>query len=144
MPAEDLELTTRLWSAIRRVNLLVNATIKPRSDTDHWNVLDRWDLPTDGYGDCEDYVLLKRRALMEAGLPRQSLLVTVVTDLQGDGHAVLTVRTDRGDFILDNMTDEVKLWRETSYGFVKRQSQIDPNTWLSLNGTVESPMIVSR
>ena len=69
-----------------------------------------------GVGDCEDYVLLKQRWLVSAGLPRESLLVTVVTDLGGAGHAVLTVHTDRGDYILDNMNDDVKLWRETPYG----------------------------
>jgi predicted transglutaminase-like cysteine proteinase len=39
--------------------------------------------------DCEDYVLLKRRMLMQAGWPREALLVTVVRDKKGDGHAVL-------------------------------------------------------
>ena len=144
LPAEDLELTTRLWSAIRRVNLLVNATIKPRSDTDHWNVLDRWDLPTDGYGDCEDYVLLKRKLLMAEGLPRQALLVTIVKDENGEGHAILTVKTDRGDFILDNMNDDVKPWARLPYRFVKRQSQTDPNVWEQLGEPTSAPLIVSR
>jgi predicted transglutaminase-like cysteine proteinase len=144
LPAEDLELTTRLWSAIRRVNLLVNATIKPRSDTDHWNVLDRWDLPADGYGDCEDYVLLKRKLLMAEGLPRQALLVTIVKDENGEGHAILTVKTDRGDFILDNMTDDVKPWARLPYRFVKRQSQTDPNVWEQLGEPTSAPLIVSR
>lgn len=144
LPAEDLELTARTWSAIRRVNLLVNATIKPRSDTDHWNVLDRWDLPTDGYGDCEDYVLLKRKLLMAEGLPRQALLVTIVKDENGEGHAILTVKTDRGDFILDNMNDDVKPWARLPYRFVKRQSQTDPNVWEQLGEPTSAPLIVSR
>ncbi len=144
LPAEDLELTPRLWSAIRRVNLLVNATIKPRSDTDHWNVLDRWDLPADGYGDCEDYVLLKRKLLMAEGLPRQALLVTIVKDENGEGHAILTVKTDRGDFILDNMNDDVKPWARLPYRFVKRQSQTDPNVWEQLGEPTSAPLIVSR
>ena len=144
LPAEDLELTSRAWSAIRRVNLLVNATIKPRSDMDHWNVLDRWDLPTDGYGDCEDYVLLKRKLLLAEGLPRQALLVTIVKDENGEGHAILTVKTDRGDFILDNMNDEVKPWARLPYRFVKRQSQSDPNVWEQLGEPTSAPLIVSR
>jgi predicted transglutaminase-like cysteine proteinase len=76
--------------------------------------------------------LLKRRMLMQAGWPRQALLITVVRDKQGDGHAVLTVKTDKGEFILDNQTEEVLLWSETEYRFVKRQSQIDPNLWIAL------------
>ena len=144
LPAEDLELTSTNWSAIRRVNLIVNATIKPRSDMDHWNVLDRWDLPTDGYGDCEDYVLLKRKLLLAQGLPRQALLVTIVKDENGEGHAILTVKTDRGDFILDNMSDEVKPWAVLPYRFVKRQSQSDPNVWEQLGEPTSAPLIVSR
>ena len=80
----------------------VNDTIKPITDLEHWGVSERWNYPDDGYGDCEDYVLLKRKMLTQAGWPRQALLITVVRDKQGDGHAVLTVKTDKGEFILDN------------------------------------------
>jgi predicted transglutaminase-like cysteine proteinase len=99
---------------------------------DHWGVIDRWNYPDDGYGDCEDYVLLKRKMLMQAGWPRQALLITVVRDRNGDGHAVLTVKTDKGEFILDNQSPEILLWSETGYHFVKRQSQNDPNYWIGL------------
>ena len=77
-------------------------------------------------------MLLKRRMLMQAGWPRQALLITVVRDRQGDGHAVLTVKTDEGEFILDNQNPEIVLWSETGYHFVKRQSQTDPNNWIAL------------
>ena len=77
-------------------------------------------------------MLLKRRMLMQAGWPRQALLITVVRDRQGDGHAVLTVKTDEGEFILDNQNEDVLLWSETGYRFVKRQSQNDPNVWIVL------------
>ena len=102
------------------------------TDLEHWGVVERWSYPDDGYGDCEDYVLLKRRMLIQAGWPRQALLITVVRDKRGDGHAVLTVKTDKGEFILDNQHEEILLWSETSYRFVKRQSQTDPNVWVSL------------
>ncbi len=144
LPAEDLSLTSGNWNTLRRVNLLVNASIKPRSDMDHWNLLDRWDLPTDGYGDCEDYALLKRKLLMAEGLPRQALLITIVKDENGEGHAILTVKTDRGEFILDNMNDEVKPWAQAPYRFVKRQSQTDPNVWEQLGEPTSAPLIVSR
>jgi predicted transglutaminase-like cysteine proteinase len=72
-------------------------------------------------------VLLKRRMLMEAGWPRGALLVTVVREKNGNGHAVLTVKTDKGEFILDNQEERILLWSETSYRYVKGQSQSDPN-----------------
>ena len=89
-----------------RVNNWVNDTIKPMTDMEHWGVVERWYYPDDGYGDCEDYVLLKRRMLMQAGWPREALLITVVRDKKGDGHAVLTVKTDKGEFVLDNQERE--------------------------------------
>ena len=123
-----------------RVNRWVNANIKPITDLEHWGVVERWNYPDDGYGDCEDYVLEKRRMLMEAGWPREALLITVVRDQNGDGHAVLTVKTDKGEFILDNQRDEILLWSETGYRFVKRQSQADPNVWVSLGEPRPAPL----
>ena len=61
--------------------------------------------------------------LIESGWPREALLITVVRDKKGDGHAVLTVKTDKGEFILDNQNEDILPWSETGYRFVKRQSQ---------------------
>jgi predicted transglutaminase-like cysteine proteinase len=96
-------------------------------------VVDRWSYPDDGYGDCEDYVLLKRRMLIQSGWPREALLVTVARNEKDKGHAVLTVTTDKGDYILDNQNKNILLWSETRYQFVKRQSQADSNVWVSLS-----------
>jgi predicted transglutaminase-like cysteine proteinase len=104
-----------------------------QTDIEHWGVVDRWSYPDDGYGDCEDYVLVKRRTLMQSGGPRDALLVTVVRDEKDEGHAVLTVTTDKGDYILDNQNKNILLWSETRYRFIKRQSQADPNVWVSLS-----------
>jgi predicted transglutaminase-like cysteine proteinase len=87
-------------------------------------------------------VLEKRKRLMAAGFPRQSLLITVVRDKKGDGHAVLMVRTDRGDFILDNVEEEVRLWTDTGYRFIKRQSQENPVRWVSL-GNVDTAVVTA-
>ena len=116
-----------------RINTWVNETIKPLTDFEHWGVVDRWSYPDDGYGDCEDYVLLKRRMLIQSGWPREALLVTVVRKEKDECHAVLTVTTDKGDYILDNENKNILLWSETRYQFVKRQSQVDPNVWVSLS-----------
>jgi predicted transglutaminase-like cysteine proteinase len=114
-------------------NTWVNGTIKPLTDIEHWGIADRWSYPDDGYGDCEDYVLLKRRMLIQSGWPREALLVTVVRNESDEGHAVLTVTTDKGDYILDNQNKNILLWSETRYRFIKRQSQSDPNVWVSLS-----------
>lgn len=144
LSALDIELSPRTWSEIERVNRRVNEQIEPVTDMEHWGVVDRWDYPTDGKGDCEDYALFKRKLLIEMGLPRQALLMTVVKDHQGEGHAVLTVKTDRGEFVLDNLTDKVKPWTETGYKYVKRQSQEDPNIWVSIGSPVPEPLFTAR
>ena len=131
----DVVLSAKVWKDLVRVNKWVNDNIEPMTDMDHWGVVEKWSYPDDGKGDCEDYVLLKRRMLMQAGWPREALLITVVRDKKGDGHAVLTVKTDKGEFILDNQEEQVLLWSETGYRFVKRQSQTNPNIWVSLGDT---------
>ena len=127
-----LALSAEAWKDLVRVNKSVNKAIKPLTDLEHWGLVERWSYPDDGYGDCEDYVLLKRRMLIQSGWPREALLVTVVRDRNDEGHAVLTVTTDRGDYILDNQNEDILLWSETGYRFVKRQSQSNPNVWVSL------------
>jgi len=116
------------------VNERVNRTILAVRDQDHWGVVDRWDYPDDGLGDCEDIQLLKRKLLIEAGLPRRALRMTVVIDEQGTGHAVLMVRTDHGDFILDNKRDAVLTWQRTGYLYVKREGD-DGSAWVRLGGS---------
>ena len=138
-PPRDVVLTTQAWKDLERVNLFVNTHVKPMTDMEHWGVVERWNYPDDGYGDCEDYVLQKRRLLMAAGWPREALLITVVRDKRGDGHAVLTVKTDKGEFILDNQNDQILLWSDTGYRFVKRQSQNDQNVWVSLGDPRGTP-----
>jgi predicted transglutaminase-like cysteine proteinase len=133
-----ITLTAKTWQAIVSMNRRVNTTIRPLTDQAHWGKPDSWDLPTDGAGDCEDYQLLKRKLLAEAGLPRRAMRMTVVIDEKREGHAVLMVRTDRGDFILDNKTSAVLPWHETGYIYVKREGHDGP-TWVSLGGAT-SPL----
>jgi predicted transglutaminase-like cysteine proteinase len=121
-----------VWRIVNGVNSLVNRTVAPVTDLQHWGVVDRWNLAEDGMGDCEDMQLLKRKRLAEAGLPRRAMLMTVVLDENNEGHAVLMLRTDRGDFVLDNKRDEIRAWNRTDYVFVKREGQ-DSSAWVSLN-----------
>jgi predicted transglutaminase-like cysteine proteinase len=139
----DVRLTSPAWKQLVAVNSWVNEHIKPATDLEVYGVIEYWAYPVDR-GDCEDYVLLKRRMLMDAGWPRQALLITIVRDQNDEGHAILTVRTDQGEFILDNQVSDIVLWHETPYRFVKRQSQSDPNLWVSLgNNRPNTPMTSS-
>jgi predicted transglutaminase-like cysteine proteinase len=133
-PRDHVVSRDEAWTDLVRVNKWVNQTIKPLSDLEHWGLAEHWSYPDDGYGDCEDYVLLKRRMLIQSGWPREALLVTVVRDKKDEGHAVLTVTTDKGDYVLDNQNEEILLWSKTGYFFVKRQSQRGANEWVSLGG----------
>jgi predicted transglutaminase-like cysteine proteinase len=140
----DVNLTPQAMKEIERVDKWVNAHVKPVSDMEHWGVIDQWDYPADGKGDCEDYALFKRKVLMDAGFPRQALLMTVVKDEHNDGHAILTVKTNAGEFVLDNLNDEVKSWDRTGYRFIKRQSQTDQNVWLQIGDPTAAPDYVSQ
>ena len=140
----DIDLTPAALSDIERVNRKINMAVQPVTDMDHWGVVDRWDYPLDGKGDCEDYALLKRKILMHDGYPRQALLVTVVKDHEGEGHAILTIKTNQGEFVLDNLDDRVLPWADTGYRFIKRQSQEDPNVWQSIGAPAPAPQFTAR
>lgn len=140
--SRNVSLTEARWAMLHEVNIDVNASVEPISDQDLYAVPERWDYPVDA-GDCEDYVLLKKRILEELGFPSESLLITVVLDEIGEGHAVLTVATDRGDFILDNRRNEILRWSQTRYRFLKRQSQEDPRIWIALSEAGKTSIVES-
>lgn len=129
---QPVELTRKLWAKIVDVNNLVNTMVTPRTDREIWGVEERWSYPTKGIGDCEDYVLEKRRLLMKAGIPAGNLMITVVRQPNGDGHAVLTARTSLGDFVLDNLEPRVLAWTDTEYRYLKRQSDQNSGVWVSI------------
>ena len=143
-PAEPdkVELTSRVWKTVTSVNVRVNNEIEPVTDMDHWGIIERWDMAEDGRGDCEEYVNVKRKRLVEAGIPRRALRIVVVIDEENAGHAVLMLRTDKGDFILDNKRNAVLAWHQTGYVFIKRESQ-DRQEWVALGG-VTGPQMALR
>lgn len=124
-------LTARQWELVRRVNDYVNADVMPATDDEIYGEAEHWDYPS-SRGDCEDYALLKQRYLEVLGLPRSALLLTVVLDDRNEGHAILTLATSEGDFILDNRRSGVRRWADSDYTFLKRQSQRDPRHWVAL------------
>jgi predicted transglutaminase-like cysteine proteinase len=126
-----ISLNSQVWATLTQVNERVNSSILAVTDQDHWGVLDRWDFPDDGLGDCEDIQLLKRRLLAGAGLSQRAMRMAAVIDEQGQGHAVLMVLTDRGDFILDNKRNAILPWRRTNYAFIKREGT-NSRAWVAL------------
>ncbi|WP_395449071.1 transglutaminase-like cysteine peptidase [Aminobacter sp. UC22_36] len=130
--AGPAQMTGALWRKIVAVNIAVNAAIKPMNDIDIYGRDEVWTYPDNGEGDCEDYVLEKRRTLSREGVSLSDLLITVVRKPDGEGHAVLTVRTSKGDFVLDNLTDSVRQWDETGYNYLKRQSAENTGRWVTI------------
>jgi predicted transglutaminase-like cysteine proteinase len=119
------------WNLLYQVNTYVNGKIKPESDQQIYGEPERWAYPTD-VGDCEDYMLLKQKYLIGLGFPQSALLATVVLDEHLQGHAVLTIETEAGDYVLDNRNNEIIRWNDTPYTFLKRQSPQDPRLWIAL------------
>lgn len=119
------------WAQLVAINDQMNRQIVPVSDLDLYRVDEFWTYP-DGYGDCEDIALAKRAALIANGWNPSTLLIAVVRQPNGEGHAVLMARTDRGDLILDNQDGLIKLWSETPYQYLKRQSQANPAQWVDI------------
>ncbi|MET3579095.1 putative transglutaminase-like cysteine proteinase [Mesorhizobium robiniae] len=125
-------MTGSLWRKMLSVNAKVNASVKPISDFDIYGKDEVWAYPAKGVGDCEDYVLEKRRELNRLGVSYADLLMTVVRKPDGEGHAVLTVRTSKGDYILDNLDEKVRSWDRTGYRFLKRQAIDNTGRWVSI------------
>jgi predicted transglutaminase-like cysteine proteinase len=130
--ADRVQLTGAKFRELEQVNDQINISIQPVTDIDLYGKVEYWTYPTHNKGDCEDYVLLKQRILIERGWPESTLLITVVRDENNEGHAVLTVRTDHGDLVLDNKREEIVTWTKTGYTFIKQQSERNPLVWISL------------
>ena len=137
--AGPVAMTGERWRTVYQVNSRVNAQIAPMGDEALYGAAEYWAYPSHA-GDCEDYVLMKKRHLERLGFPRSNLLITVVLDERNEGHAVLTLRTGEGDFVLDNRRNEIRHWTDLDYFFLKRQSERDPREWVSLGsgGTRDS------
>jgi Predicted periplasmic protein len=118
-------LTYAKLRELRQVNFQINRAIAPMNDsegTDEW----RADAAS---GDCEDYALAKRRALIRKGWPANSIRLAVTYTPDNIGHAVLVVRTTGGDMVLDNRTNSVLEWQQTDLRWVMIQSGSNPLYW---------------
>ena len=127
-------LTEQSWKQLVTINRQVNASINPKEDgrIDTWSVYVR-------HGDCEDFALTKQRELLRHGWPSDALLVTTAYLRDGTYHAVLVVRTDRGEFILDNLNPLILPWQRVPYRWNKRQAIGNPHIWQAVAGAPKSP-----
>ncbi|KWV50452.1 transglutaminase [Rhizobium altiplani] len=125
------EMSEGKWGMVRSVNTMVNNSITPMTDKEIYGKDEVWAYPTTA-GDCEDFALLKRRILIQRGISPANLLLTVVRKPDGEGHAVLTLRTSNGDFVLDNLASNIKPWFDTPYSFIKRQSSNNAGRWVTI------------
>jgi predicted transglutaminase-like cysteine proteinase len=134
-------LTPERLEQLFSTNHYVNDRVTWTPDSELYHRDEHWAYPQDR-GDCEDFVLLKRQLLAKSGWPITALLITVVEnrDANHEHHAVLTVRTDRGELVLDNRTPEILFWYETSYHFLTRQSTTDPNIWVAFSNNQPEPV----
>ena len=141
--AERVAMSAEKIDQLNQVNTYVNTKIKPTSDVELYGVPDYWTYPITA-GDCEDYVLLKKRYLQGLGFSPDELLITVVLDENGAGHAILTVMTDQSDMILDNRRNQILKWNQTGYKFLKRQSQVEATVWVSLQQNSPQVLVSSQ
>jgi predicted transglutaminase-like cysteine proteinase len=121
-------LTPERWRQLNDINVAINTKIKPETDLDQYHLVEYWTY-TDTAGDCEDYALDKRRALLGAGWPEEALLLATARNERGEMHAVLIAATDHGDYVLDNATNFVNPWALMPYRWVARQDRMTPLAW---------------
>lgn len=125
-------LTPQLWALIGSTNERINRAIVQKTDLDAYGVDELWSTPIEAggkYGDCEDYVLEKRRALLAAGVPKSALSIAVVSTYRGETHAVLLVDTAQGEYVLDNLSPWVLPWAKTAYQWRERQVAGSASRW---------------
>ncbi|MBI3675230.1 MAG: transglutaminase-like cysteine peptidase [Proteobacteria bacterium] len=130
--SETMTLTPQLWTTLEAVNDRLNYDIAPEDDYPHYGRAEFWAIATDGYGDCEDYALTKRKILIDAGLPELALRIAVVITPRAVMHAVLVVSTDRGDYVLDNLTSDILPSSEVPYTWIAEQNASDASQWVGL------------
>jgi predicted transglutaminase-like cysteine proteinase len=133
--SDSIVLDMTNWTVLQAVNASVNAKIWPEDDGPHYGRAEYWTIPTDGYGDCEDYALTKRRDLVARGLPEPALRLAIVVTPRTGRHTVLTVATDRGDFVLDNINEGILPWNKTDYVWLERQNPKVAFGWTAINAS---------
>jgi predicted transglutaminase-like cysteine proteinase len=125
--SSKVKMTNDLMKVLKRVNSKINRTIRPRKDQG-----DIWSINTQ-YGDCEDYVLTKRYQLIKLGVPANALRIATAYTRSGEGHAVLVILSDEGDYVLDNRRNSIREWHKTGLQWVAISKE-NPTQWASIKG----------
>lgn len=111
---ENMRSDNRM-TEIQSINTYANHALRYGDDIDVWKVDDYWASPGEslakGFGDCEDYAILKYYSLLQLGFDKDDLKLLVAVD-KTELHTVLIV-DDK--YLLDNETDEVKQIKDVDY-----------------------------
>jgi predicted transglutaminase-like cysteine proteinase len=130
---KNMPLTQARWNELNAVNDYVNTNVPQIEDIANYGVSEKWSYPNTNGGDCEDLALLKRKLLIERGWSPADLLIAVVREWNGEGHAILVADTDKGELVLDNKNWAIVAWNDTPYTWIKRQSRERPYIWVDLD-----------
>lgn len=117
---------------VRAVNAQINRATHQIADQRQYGTEEYWALPTAAGGDCEDFVLLKKKLLIQQGIAPERLLIATVLDRGRNLHAVLIFRSATGDYVLDNLNDRIELWADTGYSFLEMQNPDSPERWTAV------------
>ncbi len=126
------KLSNEDLKTVRTINKKINKQVRSISDQAQYKKPEVWALPTNRGGDCEDFALLKKRELVARGINPSRLLLATVHDRRQGSHAVLILRSDQGDLVLDNLTDRIRTWQETRYTFLRMQNPTTPRKWVAV------------
>ncbi len=128
-------VTDQQHDLLVKVNLSINRSMKPRSDSMSEGFGDTWTIGGK-FGDCEDYALTKLNALVQQGLPQSAFRIAIVKTQSGEGHALLVARTSGGDMVLDNLSPKIVSWNTTNYNWLMIQSTTNKRQWMSIDAKV--------
>ena len=134
-------LTDERWADLVSVNRDVNRSIRPQRN-DKGVLSEEWKIHPE-LGECNSYAVTKRHELLARGWPSRSILLAEVVLPSREHHLVLVVRTRQGDFVLDNLSPNVRPAGQTRYQWVRAQSPNNPMFWftISLPKIVQTAMV---
>ncbi|MCG2662854.1 transglutaminase-like cysteine peptidase, partial [Brevundimonas sp.] len=132
--AISVDLDRQTWARVNTINRSVNRQIRSASDVAVYGTEDYWQAPAQAgaRGDCEDYVLAKRAALIEAGVPAAALSIAIVKTRWGESHAVLLLASTSGEYVLDNLTPWISRWDQVDYEWRERQAPGKVFEWVQV------------
>ena len=131
LEGDRIELNDMRRSELETINHTVNSSIRPERN-ENGLAGEKW-LLSPLRGDCNDYAVTKRHQLIARGWPARTVLLSEVVTVSGEHHLVTVVRTDSGDLVLDNLTDQIKPWSRTPYRWLRIQTPKNPNYWASIS-----------